>query len=170
MRHRRFSARRKHEAEINVTAFMNLMVVLVPFLLVMAVFSRLAILELNLPSGEGSDQQPEPQGLKLEVVVYDDALVVNSRPGELLKRIPNTAEGPDLAALTSLLRQVKSRFPDRLDATILLEPEISYDLLVQVMDSVRMTQVVQNGELIKAELFPEISIGDAPIRSAKRAG
>jgi biopolymer transport protein ExbD len=169
MRHRRSRARR-HEVEINVTAFMNLMVVLVPFLLVMAVFSRLAILELNLPSGEGANQQPEQQGLKLEVVVYDDALVVNSRPGELLKRIPNAADGPDLDALTALLKQVKSRFPDRLDATILLEPEISYDMLVQVMDSVRMTRVVQNGEAVKAELFPEISIGDAPIRSQQRAG
>lgn len=169
MRRRRSSARRQ-EAEINVTAFMNLMVVLVPFLLVMAVFSRLAILELNLPSGEGADQPPEQQGLQLEVVVYDDALVVNSRPGELLKRIPNGPQGPNLSALTDLLRQVKSRFPDRLDATILLEPDISYDLLVQVMDSVRMTRVVQNGQLIKAELFPEISIGDAPIRTAQRAG
>ena len=35
--------------ELNITAFMNLMVILVPFLLITAVFSRLAVLELNLP-------------------------------------------------------------------------------------------------------------------------
>ena len=42
--------RRKHPAaELNITAFMNLMVVLVPFLLMTAVFSHITILDLNLP-------------------------------------------------------------------------------------------------------------------------
>ena len=36
-------------AELNITAFMNLMVILVPFLLITAVFSRLAVIELYLP-------------------------------------------------------------------------------------------------------------------------
>ena len=46
--------RRSHleTPELNITAFMNLMVVLVPFLLISAVFSQLTILELNLPQGE----------------------------------------------------------------------------------------------------------------------
>ena len=39
--------------EIDVTTFLNLMVVLVPFLLITAVFSRLTIVELNLPSAAG---------------------------------------------------------------------------------------------------------------------
>ncbi|MEM7805474.1 MAG: biopolymer transporter ExbD, partial [Pseudomonadota bacterium] len=48
--YRRRGGRRSLEAtELNITAFMNLMVILVPFLLITAVFSRLAILELNLP-------------------------------------------------------------------------------------------------------------------------
>jgi biopolymer transport protein ExbD len=49
---RRRGGHRRHNhdtAELNITAFMNLMVILVPFLLITAVFSRLAILELNLP-------------------------------------------------------------------------------------------------------------------------
>jgi biopolymer transport protein ExbD len=55
---RRRGGHRRHNhdtAELNITAFMNLMVILVPFLLITAVFSRLAILELNLPGrGRGS--------------------------------------------------------------------------------------------------------------------
>ncbi|MEZ5566521.1 MAG: hypothetical protein R3F24_13915 [Gammaproteobacteria bacterium] len=45
--------RRRRNTEtpgLEITAFMNLMVVLVPFLLITAVFSRLAIIELNLPA------------------------------------------------------------------------------------------------------------------------
>ena len=43
--------------EIDVTTFLNLMVVLVPFLLITAVFSRLTIVELNLPSTSGGAAQ-----------------------------------------------------------------------------------------------------------------
>ncbi len=41
---------RKHPAQLDITAFLNMIVVLVPFLLSTAVFSRLAILELSLPA------------------------------------------------------------------------------------------------------------------------
>lgn len=161
-RHRRH----RQEPELNITAFMNLMVVLVPFLLVMAVFSRIAILELNLPTGDSQAGENDNTGLQLEIVVYPDGLRVNSKPGQLLRDIPNTAAGGvNVAALNELLRQVKSTFPDRMDASILLHPDISYDTLVQVMDAVRMTEIVQGGRVSKAELFPEISIGDAPARS-----
>ncbi len=65
--------------------------------------------------------------------------------------------------MNEYLKRVKAKYPDKLDATILLEPDVSYDVLVQVMDAVRLFEADQDGELIKAELFPEISIGDAPV-------
>ena len=46
---RRMRGRRERNleaAELNITAFMNLMVILVPFLLITAVFSRVAIWSL----------------------------------------------------------------------------------------------------------------------------
>ena len=51
----RFRRRRRSQdpGDINITAFMNLMVILVPFLLITAVFSRITILELNLPTAAG---------------------------------------------------------------------------------------------------------------------
>jgi len=52
MRSRRRIRRQNDPVELDITAFMNLMVILVPFLLITAVFSRMAILELNLPSAE----------------------------------------------------------------------------------------------------------------------
>ena len=78
-------------------------------------------------------------------------------------QFPNRAEGYDLTALSEYLQRVKDRFPDKLDATILLEPDVPYDTLVQVMDTVRVVEQVQEGRTVQAELFPEISIGDAPL-------
>jgi len=154
--------RRHDPEELNITAFMNLMVILVPFLLITAVFSRLAILELNLPS---SGEQPDDlaQTMQLEVIVRADRIEVGERNGGLMTSLAMIDGGYDYAGLTDYLQRVKASFPDKLDASILLEPEVPYDVLVQVMDAVRVFEAVQAGSVVKAELFPEISIGDAPV-------
>ena len=55
-RRHHYKRRTKGDAhEIDVTTFLNLMVVLVPFLLITAVLSRLTIVELNLPSAAGGE-------------------------------------------------------------------------------------------------------------------
>jgi biopolymer transport protein ExbD len=154
--------RRKDAAELNITAFMNLMVVLVPFLLITAVFSRLTILELNLPSSTEAVPEVE-QVLNLEIIVRQGELQVVDRGTGLLRTIPRDAEGTELKALAGFLRdQVKPRFPDATSVTLLIEPDIDYDTVVQIMDTVRMDNEMVDGRLVQSELFPEISIGDAP--------
>jgi len=156
--------RSQETVELNITAFMNLMVILVPFLLITAVFSQVAILELNLPSSV--DQlNVQADGMQLEVIVRKNRLEVAERTAGLLTGLPVTEAGYDFAGLTEFLKRVKAKYPERLDATILLEPEVSYDVLIQVMDAVRVYEAESSrtGETVQAELFPEISIGDAPI-------
>jgi len=153
---------RQETADLNITAFLNLMVILVPFLLITAVFSQVAILELNLPSS--TDQlDAEPETMQLEVTVRRDGLEVGERSAGLLTGFPKTETGYDLIALSEYLKQVKARFPEKVDATILLESDVPYDVLVQVMDAVRVYEADSAGESVQAELFPEISIGDAPL-------
>ncbi|PUB80977.1 MAG: biopolymer transporter ExbD, partial [gamma proteobacterium symbiont of Ctena orbiculata] len=41
--------RHRQGEELNITAFLNLMVILIPFLLITAAFSRFSIIELYLP-------------------------------------------------------------------------------------------------------------------------
>jgi biopolymer transport protein ExbD len=160
---------RLHEpTEINITAFMNLMVILVPFLLITAVFSRITILELNLPAA-GSGQAQDENPFDLEIIVRENSIDVGDRDGGLIKRIPALDTGHDIAQLSELLQQVKARFPEKIDATLLLEAETPYDTLVQVMDKVRAAPVVQAGSVHMAELFPEIAIGDAPVSNVKVA-
>lgn len=162
-------AGQQQPADIDITAFMNLMVILVPFLLITAVFSRITILELNLPAAAAEKQQQETPSFALEVTVRSAGIEVGDRYGGLIRRFNATEHGHDYAALSELLQQVKARFPDRLDATLLLEPDIPYDIIVQVMDNVRAAHVVQAGSLQTAELFPDISIGDAPADSLQVA-
>ncbi len=160
---RRF--KNKEAVELNITAFLNLMVILVPFLLITAVFSRLTVLELNIPPAPPpSEQNKKPKKeFQLVVTLRENTIEVGDTQGGLIKRIDSSAEGYDLKPLTSLLERIKARFPKKTTVSILLEPDIPYDALVQVMDAVRVTTVVEAGAVAKAELFPDISIGDAPV-------
>jgi biopolymer transport protein ExbD len=152
---------RKQPVGLDITAFMNMIVVLVPFLLTTAVFSRLAVLELNLPT-QSSGFDKLKGDLQLEVVIRRDALEIGDRIGGLLRRVENTSKGYDFQTLSSLMQQLKARYPGKLEATILAEPDTSYDILVQTMDAVRVAKVSQAGHGAHVELFPEISVGDAP--------
>ncbi len=157
---RRFRHRSK-EAELNITAFLNLMVILIPFLLITAAFSRFSIIELYLPpASEGRLKQIKE--LQLEVIIRKESLEVADRRGGLIRRIPNKADGYDIKALNELLVQIKVRFQDKRSAFILSEPETDYETMIQIMDAVRMTENVESGSVARYELFPEISLGDAP--------
>jgi biopolymer transport protein ExbD len=144
---------------------MNLMVILVPFLLITAVFSRLTILELNLPGSSSEPVEPQDQAFQLEIIVRQDKIEVGDRNQGLLGTYPNAKDGAyDYAALAEKLRELKGRYPTKTDASILLEQDVAYDTIVQVMDTVRVAQDVDEdeGKISRSDLFPDISIGDAP--------
>lgn len=160
---------RKEVPHLEITAFINLIVVLVPFLLSTAVFTRLAVMDLQLPAQQSAVEQLKVEDLQLEVVIRKDALEVGDRIGGLIQRIEIQGAEHDVKALQQLMVLVKGKFPDKREATLLAEPDTSYDQLVQVMDAVRGTVTAQGAKLVRAELFPSISIGDAPLRGQKAA-
>jgi biopolymer transport protein ExbD len=137
------------------------MVVLVPFLLVSAVFSRITIMELTIPAGAGGASD-KPQ-VTIEVIVRKDNLEIGNGQG-VIARLPNVDGKYDLAKLSGYLQQIKGNYPDKTDATILVEPDIEYDYMVHVMDAVRSAELKQEGreEIEKVALFPDMSLGEAP--------
>jgi biopolymer transport protein ExbD len=166
---RRRKRKQQHgSGELNIMPFMNLMVILLPFLLVTAVFSRTAVLEMNLPGPSSAPEDPQ-QTLALEITVRADRIEVGDRTTGLLMELKNLDAAYDLAGLGAYLTQVKVRFPDKVDATLLVEPQVSYEAVVQVMDSIRSVPAVLDGKQVRAELFPEISIGDAVATGALAA-
>ena len=76
---------------------------------------------------------------------------------------PNSDDGYDFDALSKKLASIKKGYPSKTDASILLESDIPYDVLVQVMDRVRVNVTIEEQEIIRTDLFPDISIGDAPV-------
>ena len=159
--YRRLERHSRKPAELLLVPMIDIFTVLVTFLLITAVFSRTVILQMNLPASQTEFKDPPP-GLQLEVMVRKDQLLVADRNTGPLHAVPNKPTGYDYDGLSEYLKFVKSKFPDKTDATILLEPDTAYDTLVQVMDRVRVFETGEGANIVQAELFPDIAIGDAP--------
>jgi biopolymer transport protein ExbD len=148
--------------ELDVTTFMNLMVVLIPFLLISAVFSRVAIMELSVPTSAGGTVSNTPN-FAIEVIVRQAGFEI-ANGSSVEAAIPKKDDQYDMEMLSKMLLRLKAQYPEKEDATILMEPGIEYDYLIQVMDAVRIgkVQAEDSEEVQKVILFPDISIGDAP--------
>jgi len=153
-------ARYRGRNELNVVPMIDMMVILVFFLIFTAVFTKTNVLELNLPGADAA--VPDlPQGLNLEVIVRKDLIQVSDRGTGVLKELPSTASQYDLKGLSDFLQLVKTKYPDKNNAAILLEQDVQYDTLVHVMDTVRVFEV-PGSQWMVGELFPDVSVGDAP--------
>ena len=160
-RRHHYKTKSKEPPELDITTFLNLMVVLVPFLLITAVFSRITIMELDIPSGAaGAKDKPK---VTVEVILRKDRLELGNGVG-VIARLPNVEGKHDIGKLSGYLQKIKGNYPDKTDATILIEPDIEYDKMVRVMDAVRSAELQQDGveELQKVALFPDMSLGEAP--------
>ena len=162
-------AKYKGRNDLNIVPMIDMMVILVFFLLFTAVFSNTNIIELNLPAPNSSI--PElPKGLQLEVIVHRDSLDIADRNSGVLRSLPKKNGDYDYQGLSEFLQFVKSKYPTVLAASVLLEQDIPYDVLVQTMDNVRLWQMNDAPKFTKVELFPDISVGDAPVTGAAAAG
>lgn len=174
-RNHHYRRKDKEVPELDIVTFLNLMVVLIPFLLISAVFSRITILELNVPAG-GSDGQDKPKFV-LEVIVRKKGLEIGNGKGVVASM--RKVDGKyDIATLSAYLKKIKKNYPDKTDAIVLMESDLEYEYLVLIMDAVRSADppkiditetgvdgaapVEQTAKAEKTILFTDISVGDAP--------
>ncbi len=158
---RRKHRRLKEEPELDITAFMNLMIVLVPILLMSMVIAHVNVLDLNFPAME-SAAQDDVDELQLQVIILEDQLVVADNKGGVIKQVKDVDGKHDFQLLGRVMQEIKSRIPEKKEITIMPRQKTSYQNLVSVMDTVRSYKAVVAGSVVNAELFPEISIADAP--------
>lgn len=175
MRKRRF---KKQEAELDITSFMNLMIILVPVLLMSMVFSHITVLDLTLPDiSSSSTPNNDPKKESLELVIEENQLLINYPAGAPLRRIPkieieeNGELSHDYAMLSKVLQEVKRLLKqkdiDKNDILILSQPDTDYQTIVKSMDTVRSYKAVVAASVVEAELFPAISLGDAPVKNGR---
>ena len=168
--------RRRHrkqtsEVDLNITPFLNLMIVLVPVLLLSMVFTQTRIMELRFSDSEGAVSLEDQEELSLYVILRDGRIEVGDSNRGRLQDFEATDGGqPDFEALRDLLRQIKQRFPDKRDIQLLAGPGTEYQTLVTAMDHIRGYPEVVAANVVTAELFPDIALGDAPAQKDDGAG
>jgi biopolymer transport protein ExbD len=154
--------RPKKPVELLLVPMIDIFTVLVTFLLMTAVFSRITIIQLDLPSAEaGSPSEPT---FRLEVIVRKEGFELTNG-SERIAAIPTVNGEYDLKALTEMAVALKREHPETDAASVLMDPGVNYDYLIRAMDAIRDTRLPGSGpdaRPMKVTLFPKIAVGDAP--------
>jgi biopolymer transport protein ExbD len=154
--------RTRKPAELLLVPMIDIFTVLVTFLLMTAVFSRITIVQLDLPSA-ASGKVTEPT-FRLEVIVRKEGFELTNGSTSIAA-IPKVNGAYDLKALSELALSLKRDHPETDAASVLMEADVDYDYLIQAMDAIRSTEVpseTAGAPPTKVTLFTKIAVGDAP--------
>lgn len=146
-------AKRRRGGELNLVSMIDVLTVLVFFLLVNQI--GVSVLGIELPGPPVASAEPPPPQQDLSVVVRGDGLTLADN-GQPLQAWAKQGAAYDYAGLVAKLTELKSATPDDKRISLLLEPTVSYETLVALMDAVRTDPSAAY------ELFPEVSVGVAP--------
>lgn len=161
----KFQHKANEEADLEITSFMNLMIVLVPVLLLTMTFSQISVLDVKLPELTGGSALSQMQQSQLEVRISADGFRIYYPDDVLIQEIPlardETGKSYDYAQLSLVIQEVKRQLPEKRDILLLSDPDVDYQNLVFTMDAVKSYKTVVAASVVHIELFPEISLGDA---------
>src|SRR5262245_9342808 len=169
-------------AGLLLVPMIDIFTVLVTFLLMTAVFARIPILQLDLPSAAANNPTPPP--FRLEVIVRKEGYELTNG-SRVIATVPKVNELYDLKTLNDLAISLKRDYPRVDSASVLMEPEVEYDDMIQAMDAIRTTDISKVAGILvppapdasappvdlaasgvtpptRVALFTKIAVGDAP--------
>jgi biopolymer transport protein ExbD len=139
--------------EVELTPMMNVVMMLIPLLMSMAVFTKLAGIEFSLPpatesSGGGGEAAEEPEAandLDLSVAVTMDGFTITGSAAKL-PLIPRLANGAyDFKSLRATLVGIKEKYPAQENVVLVVEGLVLYQDIITCMDICRETQLPNIG-------------------------
>ncbi len=128
------------DTDVNLTAVMNIFLILIPFLLLTATFVRIAVLELTLPSLDRASQQQivqKSESTILNILLIKEAELQLNSPGFKFETIARQTNDYNWQILDEQLERVKTKYPDSEDIIISPEPTIRYETIIAIMDRCR---------------------------------
>lgn len=165
---RKFLNRTPVDDDIDVTPFMNLMVVLIPVLLLSMSFFQLNVIELKLSELTGGAALTQDPQARLEVQMAQDGYRVYYPENKLLKHIPMVKVqgevGYDNRELSLVLQALKEGIPKKKDALIRAEGDIDYQSIISALGTVKSYKTVIAASAVEVELFPQVSIDELRTR------
>lgn len=149
---RRLRSSKQHvNCDLELRPLMNVFIVLIPMLLMSAVFIEIRVIEMSMPRAVDGTSASLPQTpLELAIRVRPDAYLVEGA-GVVLQSIPRSpaasAKEPlapeAAAALTRVLLGVAASHPDNKDIRIIAASDTHYQEIVALMDLARAAGLPQ---------------------------
>jgi len=135
-------------ADLNLVPYIDLLTCMVAFLLITAVWSQLARLEIRQKGqGQAGEDTPPEKQFKLVVVVNDEGFNVVADQDQ--QPIPKKGTEYDYEKLGAELKKLKDSHPDKTDVQVASEDQIKFETLVKTMDTLMTSR------------FPDVSLIDA---------
>lgn len=124
--------------ELNLVPFIDLMSAMISFLLITAVWTQVAKIDVkqtpNLPSEDTPPPPPDEEKLSLTVLIKATGYSI-SKKGAVVKEIEMKGEDYDLVTLKETLKQIKAEHPENEDVQVTCEDKVPYQELISVMDA-----------------------------------
>ena len=137
----------EEESEINLTPMLDVVFIMLIFFIVTASFVREAGLDVNRPDAPMTQSKPEDSNI-LVLINANDEIWIDRR---LI----------DPRAVRANIERMHAENPEG-SVVIQASNSSTNKMLVQVMDAVRIKSFGQDGGVADRELFPRISLGEAP--------
>jgi len=138
------------DSELNLVPYIDLLTCMVVFLLMTAVWTQLARIDVTQKGQAQSAEQTDekPPETRLVVVVNEDGFLIAGGAAGDQKPIKKKEGKYDYDTLMAILKEVKKTYPDKRDVHIASDDTIQYQYIIQTMDTALTAQ------------FPDIALTD----------
>ena len=124
--------------QINLIPMIDLLSVLISFLLMTAVWTQIAKIDVkqtpNLPTDEPTPPQDQEEKLNLAILIKQTGYTVTKK-GQVVKEIERRGEEHDNKTLTETLKQIYAEHgEDAREVQVTSEDKVPYQELITVMD------------------------------------
>jgi len=142
--------RKAVDSELNLVPYIDLLTCMVVFLLMTAVWTQLARIDVTQKGQAQSAEQTDekPPETRLVVVINEDGFLIAGGAAGDQKPIKKKEGKYDYDTLSAILKEVKKTYPDKRDVHIASDDTIQYQFVIQTMDTALTAQ------------FPDIALTD----------
>jgi biopolymer transport protein TolR len=144
------SGKKPLDAAINLVPFIDLLSCCISFLLITAVWTQLARMDVT-QKGQGAagstDEKPPEPTVNLTLYIDKDGYTFAKSTGENTP-IPNKGDDYDYSKLADTLKQAKDQYPDKNDISIKADDTVMYAKIIRTMD------------IVLSAKFPDIGLSD----------
>ena len=124
------------DAYINLVPYIDMLMCIMTFLMMTAVWTQIAMLEVqNASGGQEAQDEPDPNKPKaILVLVTDRSVKIQEEANPDMREFPMQGEGYDFAGVATELKRLKDARPERQEVKIQSEDGVKYVNLAKIID------------------------------------